>query len=181
MMDATARPRRLLFFGLTLTTSLVASLLMLDILRANSLTVLEAMSLVLFFGLFTWIAGAFWTAIAGFIIRLRGGDSKVMQAHDADGLAIHSRIALVMPVYNEDPRRTTAGPGRLRAPPSICSSSRTPAAAKSGPPRRPPGGGWSPGTARRGVSSIDGGRRTSPASRATSPISCATGARRIRT
>ena len=44
---------------------------MLDILRANSLTVLEAMSLVLFFGLFTWIAGAFWTAIAGFIIRLQ--------------------------------------------------------------------------------------------------------------
>jgi membrane glycosyltransferase len=109
MMAATARRRRLLFFGLTLITSVLASLLMLDILRANSLTVLEAMSLVLFFGLFTWIAGAFWTAIAGFIIRLHGGDSRVMQAHDADGLAIHSRIALVMPVYNEDPRRTTAG------------------------------------------------------------------------
>jgi membrane glycosyltransferase len=109
MMDATARRRRLLFFGLTLTSSVLASLLMLDILRANSLTVLEAMSLVLFFGLFTWIAGAFWTAIAGFIIRLNGGDSLVMQAHDADGLAIHSRIALVMPVYNEDPQRTTAG------------------------------------------------------------------------
>ena len=109
MMDATARRRRLLFFGLTLTSSVLASLLMLDILRANSLTVLEAMSLVLFFGLFTWIAGAFWTAIAGFVIRLRGGDPRVMQAHDADGLAIHSRIALVMPVYNEDPRRTTAG------------------------------------------------------------------------
>jgi membrane glycosyltransferase len=110
MMDAyPARRRRLLFFGLTLTSSVVASLLMLDILRANSLTVLEAMSLVLFFGLFTWIAGAFWTAIAGFIIRLKGGDPLVMQAHDADGLAIHSRIALVMPVYNEDPQRTTAG------------------------------------------------------------------------
>jgi membrane glycosyltransferase len=109
MMQATARRRRLLFFGLTLTSSLLASLLMLDILRANSLTLLEAMSLVLFFGLFTWISGAFWTAIAGFIIRLQGGDQKVMQAHDADGLAIHSRIALVMPVYNEDPRRTTAG------------------------------------------------------------------------
>ena len=109
MMDAIARRRRLLFFGLTLTSSVLASLLMLDILRANSLTVLEAMSLVLFFGLFTWISGAFWTAIAGFIIRLQGGDQKVMQAHDADGLAIHSRIALVMPVYNEDPRRTTAG------------------------------------------------------------------------
>jgi membrane glycosyltransferase len=104
-----ARRRRLVFFGLTLTSSLLASLLLWDILRANSLTVLEAMSLVLFFGLFTWIAGAFWTAIAGFIIRLRGGDDRVMQSHDADGLAIHSRIALVMPVYNEDPRRTTAG------------------------------------------------------------------------
>ncbi|HEX3836643.1 MAG TPA: glucans biosynthesis glucosyltransferase MdoH [Steroidobacteraceae bacterium] len=109
MMDAIARRRRMLFFGLTLISSLLASLLMLDILRANSLTVLEAMSLVLFFGLFTWIAGAFWTAIAGFIIRLKGGDPRVMQAHDADGLVIHSRIALVMPVYNEDPRRTTAG------------------------------------------------------------------------
>ena len=104
-----ARRRRLLFFGLTLISSLLASLLMLDILRANSLTVLEAMSLVLFFGLFTWIAGAFWTAVAGFIIRLKGGDTQVMRAHDADGLVIHSRIALVMPVYNEDPRRTTAG------------------------------------------------------------------------
>ena len=109
MSAATARRRRLLFFGLTLTSGLLASLLMLDILRANSLTVLEAMSLVLFFGLFTWIAGAFWTAIAGFIIRLKGGDRQVMQAHDADGLAIHSRIALIMPVYNEDPGRTTAG------------------------------------------------------------------------
>src|ERR1700733_10345263 len=109
MMDTTVRRRRLLFFGLTFVSSILASLLMLDILRANSLTVLEAMSLVLFFGLFTWISGAFWTAIAGFIIRLRGGDAQVMRAHDADGLVIHSRIALVMPVYNEDPRRTTAG------------------------------------------------------------------------
>ena len=118
MMDAGASPqarkraarrRRLLFFSLTLGSGLLASLLMLDILRANTLTVLEALSLVLFFGLFTWIAGAFWTAIAGFIICLRGGDEQVLRAHDAQGLAIHSRIALVMPVYNEDPRRTSAG------------------------------------------------------------------------
>ena len=54
--------------------------LMLDILRANSLTVLEEPSLVLFFILFTWITGAFWTAVAGFIIRLRGGDCGGDQA-----------------------------------------------------------------------------------------------------
>ena len=103
------RHRRLLFFGLTLVSSLLASLLMLDILRANGLTVLEGMSLVLFFGLFTWIAASFWTAIAGFLLRLRGSDPKVLQAHDAEGLAVRSRVALVMPVYNEDPARTSAG------------------------------------------------------------------------
>ena len=39
----TARHRRLLFFSLTLGSGLLASLLMLDILRANTLTVLEAL------------------------------------------------------------------------------------------------------------------------------------------
>jgi len=103
------RRRRTLFFGLTLASSVLASLLMLDILRANGLTVLEGMSLVLFFGLFTWIAASFWTAIAGFILRLRGSDPAVVQAHDVEGLVVHNRVALVMPVYNEDPVRTTAG------------------------------------------------------------------------
>ena len=108
-LDGARRRRRLLFFGLTLITSVLASLLMLDILRANGLTVLEAASLVLFFGLFTWISASFWTAIAGFVLRLRGRDQRVMQAADAEGLVVRSRVALVMPVYNEDPMRTSAG------------------------------------------------------------------------
>src|SRR5256885_3328255 len=64
--------RRLLFFGLTFSSAILASYLMLDILQANGLTFSERLALVLFFTLFTWIAGAFWTAIAGFIIRLTG-------------------------------------------------------------------------------------------------------------
>ena len=61
--------RRLLFFGLTFFTSLSASALMADILRTNGFTPWEKSSLIVFFVLFTWITGAFWTAMAGFVIQ----------------------------------------------------------------------------------------------------------------
>ncbi|HTY48669.1 MAG TPA: glucans biosynthesis glucosyltransferase MdoH [Steroidobacteraceae bacterium] len=108
-LKRSARRRRWAFFGLTFLSSVLASLLMFDILRANGLTVPEGLSLVLFFCLFTWIAGAFWTAIAGFTLCLIGRDPVVLQADDAAGAAITGRIALVMPVYHEDPARTGAG------------------------------------------------------------------------
>ncbi|MGH8148848.1 MAG: glucans biosynthesis glucosyltransferase MdoH [Steroidobacteraceae bacterium] len=101
--------RRLGFFGLTLGTSGIASFLFEDILSANGLEPLEAVGLVLFSILFTWIAGAFWTAVAGFAIRLAGGDRRVMRAAEAEGLAVTNRVAVVMPVYNEDPARVFAG------------------------------------------------------------------------
>jgi len=104
-----ARKRRALFFGLTFVTSGIATFLMLDILRANGLTGLEATGLVLFFVLFTWIAGSFWAAIAGFVIRIAGRDGAVIHPSDASGLTMRSRVALVMPVYNEDPQRVAAG------------------------------------------------------------------------
>jgi membrane glycosyltransferase len=104
-----SRRRRALFFGVTLTTSGLASFLMWDILRANGLSPLEGVSLGLFFVLFTWIAGAFWTAIAGFVIQLRGRDGGVIQAREAEPLRLTQRVAIVMPVYNEDPTRVMAG------------------------------------------------------------------------
>ncbi|HXA92751.1 MAG TPA: glucans biosynthesis glucosyltransferase MdoH [Steroidobacteraceae bacterium] len=104
-----ARLRRAAFFGLTFLTSGLASFLMLDILRANGLSVLERIGLVLFFFLFTWIAGAFWTAVAGFIIRLVGRDPVVIHPDEVRDVALRSRIALVMPVYNEDTSRVMAG------------------------------------------------------------------------
>jgi membrane glycosyltransferase len=104
-----ARLRRAAFFGLTFLTSALASLLMLDILRANGLTLLERTGLVLFFCLFTWIAGAFWTAVAGFIIRLIGRDPAVIQSDEVRDTPLRSRVALVMPVYNEDTTRVIAG------------------------------------------------------------------------
>ena len=101
--------RRLLFFGLTFSSAFLASYLMLDILQANGLTFPERLALVLFFTLFTWIAGAFWTAIAGFIIRLTGRPRAFMHPDDVADQTVKSRTALVMCVYNEDPKHFAAG------------------------------------------------------------------------
>src|SRR5579871_5843690 len=96
------RRRRALFFGLTFATSLFATALMYDILRANGFTPLEKAGLALFFILFTWITGAFWTALIGFIIRLGGRDLAEIHAVEAVGRTLRGRTAVIMPIYNED-------------------------------------------------------------------------------
>jgi membrane glycosyltransferase len=101
--------RRLAFFGLTFLTSGLASFMFEDILSANGLSPLEGLAIVLFFVLTTWISGAFWTAVAGFIVRLAGRDPRTIHAGEAQGLSVRSRVAIVMPVYNEDPERVMAG------------------------------------------------------------------------
>jgi membrane glycosyltransferase len=108
-LRSTARWRRALFFGLTLLTALFASALMYDILRANGFTALERAGLILFFVLFTWITGAFWTALAGFIIQLRGRDPAVLHSDEVAGRALKTRTAIIMPIYNEDTDRVAAG------------------------------------------------------------------------
>jgi len=101
--------RRSLFFGLTFLTSLSASALMADILRTNGFTPWEKASLIVFFVLVTWITGAFWTAVAGFIIQLVGRDKLVIHSSEAEGHRLKGRTAVVMPIYNEDTTRVFAG------------------------------------------------------------------------
>jgi membrane glycosyltransferase len=101
-LRGTALNRRVLFFGLTFASSLLASGLMFDILNANGLTWAEKLALPLFFILFTWIAGAFWTAIAGFVIRLQGRDPAVLHPDDVADRRVKGRTALVLCTYNED-------------------------------------------------------------------------------
>ncbi|HEX4024056.1 MAG TPA: glucans biosynthesis glucosyltransferase MdoH [Steroidobacteraceae bacterium] len=101
--------RRTLFFGLTLLTALAGGQLMLDVLRANGLSGLEVAGLVMFMVLFTWIAGAFWTAVAGFLIRLIGRDPAVLSAAQLPSAPLRSRTAIVAPIYNEDTARVFAG------------------------------------------------------------------------
>jgi membrane glycosyltransferase len=101
--------RRTLFFGLTLLTALAGGQLMLEVLRADGLSWLELAGLIMFMVLFTWIAGAFWTAVAGFVVRLVGRDPAALStAHAAPG-PLKSRTAIVTPIYNEDTARVFAG------------------------------------------------------------------------
>lgn len=73
---------------------------MLGIVSFSSMTVLQGVMIVFFAITFVWIAFAAASAITGFLIpppRPR-----------ADPAIAGSRTALVMPIYNEDPGRTTA-------------------------------------------------------------------------
>ena len=101
--------RRTLFFGLTFITALAGGFLMLDILRANGLSGLQIAGLVMFTALFAWISGAFWTAVAGFVIRLIGRDPAVLNPAQLPHRCLQSRIAIVAPIYNEDTARVFAG------------------------------------------------------------------------
>ena len=101
--------RRALFLALTLLTAAAATGMMGDILAANGLTGLKWAGLVLFYILFVWITGAFWTAFAGMIVRLRGGDAVGLKPHELAGRPLTGRTAVVMPIYNEDTARVMAG------------------------------------------------------------------------
>ena len=103
------RVRRVAFFGLTLLSAVGAGALLLDILEANGLTGVELAGLALFFGLFAWIAGAFWTAIAGFAIQLAGRDPAGLDPAEVADRPLNTRTAIVMPIYHEDPDRVGAG------------------------------------------------------------------------
>jgi membrane glycosyltransferase len=101
--------RRGAFFVLTLLTGVCASALLHDVLAANGMGYAERLGLGLFFLLFTWISGALWTAIAGFLVRLAGGDPAGIDPREVAGRPLHSRIAIAMPIHNEDVRRVAAG------------------------------------------------------------------------
>jgi len=107
-VERTARRRRVLFFGLTFLMVALGSGLMYDILRADGFTLIERGVLAVFTILFTWITVAFWTALAGFIVRLKGSDPAVLQPEGAERV-LRARTALIMPIYNEDTQRVMAG------------------------------------------------------------------------
>ncbi len=104
-----ARRRRSAFFGLTVLTAASATWMMWSILAANGLNDLDRAGLVLFFVLFLWISTSFWTAIAGFAVRLRGRDPAQLRLPAGAVGALRARTAVIMPIYNEDTARVAAG------------------------------------------------------------------------
>jgi membrane glycosyltransferase len=101
--------RRLYIFGGTLGMTAVATRMMWRVLSANGISVLEACLLVLFVGLFAWIALSFASALAGFLTAVFDRGYRLGIDPDKPLPAVHSRTALLMPTYNEDPRRLLAG------------------------------------------------------------------------
>ncbi len=97
------------FFALTLATAACASALLHDVLEANGMSTVERLGLVLFFALFAWISAALWTAVAGFAVRLAGRDPAGIDPREVAGRPLLSRVAITMPIHNEDVRRVAAG------------------------------------------------------------------------
>ncbi|UUS14863.1 glucans biosynthesis glucosyltransferase MdoH [Stenotrophomonas sp. CD2] len=101
--------RRLYIFGGTLGMTAIATRMMWRVLSANGISVLEACLLVLFVGLFAWIALSFASALAGFLTAVFDRGYRLGIDPDKPLPTVHSRTALLMPTYNEDPRRLLAG------------------------------------------------------------------------
>lgn len=105
--------RRILFFTLVALTAGLSCRMMFEILVANGMTVIELMILTLFTITFSWLVFSFWSAVAGFVCHILGIDPlslrRRIKAKDIVRRPLTSQTAVVMPVYNEDPRRVLAG------------------------------------------------------------------------
>lgn len=103
--------RRLILLLLMLGQTALATYFMSAVLPYHGKQPLEILTLALFAILFCWVSAGFWTAMAGFLVLLRGGDRYMISASAAAGAAIDpaARCAIVMPICNEEVARVFAG------------------------------------------------------------------------
>jgi membrane glycosyltransferase len=104
--------RRILFFSLVVLTTVLAMAMITSAFQQNGFTPTELFLLILYTLLILWVSTSFWTATLGFWVLLRGGDKYSIGRLPPSGAAgddAPMRTALVMPIYNEDPTRVTAG------------------------------------------------------------------------
>ncbi len=102
--------RRFLFFSTIFAFTSIATWFMADLLWRNGLLAIEVALLVLFVILFAHVAAGFCTALVGFYVINRGGDSSRITATlpSLDDPQLAS-TAVVMPVFNEDVSRVLEG------------------------------------------------------------------------
>jgi membrane glycosyltransferase len=101
--------RRLYLIGGTAAMTLAATWVMLEVLWPGGINLLEGCLLLLFVPLFAWIAMSFASAVAGFFCVIFGAGRKLGIDPRAPLPELKTRTALLMPTYNEDPRRLLAG------------------------------------------------------------------------
>ncbi len=92
--------RRMFLISGSFLLGLLAAHEVMTPLGSDGIDLFDGAFFVLFFGLFAWIAFGFLNAVAGFFVLLARG--KVMPAVAAPLGMPTSRIAVLMPIYNED-------------------------------------------------------------------------------
>ena len=97
--------RRCVFFILVAISTYIAGSTFTVILNADSPTPLTWTIISVFYFLFGWISFNFWTVIFGFVFSLRKKDEELPLPQDTATIAKETRIALIMPIYNEEMAR----------------------------------------------------------------------------
>jgi len=85
---------------------------MYEVLKVGGVTILEGIVLVLFAALFAWVALSFVSGLAGFAALLRGWRDTLDLDPDGPLPSVTSKVAMLLPTYNEDPQTVFA---RLQA------------------------------------------------------------------
>ncbi|MSU24949.1 MAG: glucans biosynthesis glucosyltransferase MdoH [Opitutus sp.] len=102
--------RRFAFFSAIFGLTSLATWFMADLLWRDGITGLELALLVVFTILFAHIAAGFCTALVGFYVINRGGDSsRITATLTPDEVPPLASTAIVMPVFNEDVSRVFEG------------------------------------------------------------------------
>ena len=101
--------RRFLFFTAIFALTSVAAWFMADLLWRDGLSGIELALLAIFVVLFAHVATGFVTAVVGFYVVNRGGDSaRIAMTLPAEEDFALASTAIVMPVCNEDVSRVFA-------------------------------------------------------------------------
>jgi len=101
--------RRSIVIGGSAVLTLVAAYQIWWVLRGAGTDLLEVLLLLLFIALFAWIAQAFVSAMAGFLLVLSRRGARLGLSPHGPLPVLSMRTALLMPTYNEDPERLMAG------------------------------------------------------------------------
>jgi membrane glycosyltransferase len=103
--------RRIVLLTLMLSQTGVATYFMRTVLPYQGTAKLEMLLLAMFAVLFCWVSAGFWTAMAGFLVLIRGDDAFAIShiLKQAKPLPADAKTAIVMPICNEDVRRVMAG------------------------------------------------------------------------
>jgi membrane glycosyltransferase len=107
----TAAVRRIALLALVVAQTIFATDYMSAVLPYHGRQPLELGILALFAILILWVSAGFWTAMAGFVLQLRGHDRYSISARAAGDaeIAAEARTAIVMPICNENVARVFAG------------------------------------------------------------------------